>query len=303
MLSAPTSADLLPETFAFSQSSLQAYENCPRRFWLAYVAQLPWPAIEASPVREHEQHMRQGAIFHRLIERAENGIDPVLVATGLTSPLAGWFDAYLHFRPADLPDQFVEIEKVLSIPFGPEAAVDDPPHAGYRLAAKYDLIAAERDGRVVIVDWKSTRRRTEAATLQRRLQSIVYPFALVEGSASLPWGPVRPEQVEMRYWFTAAPSQPVVLRYDAAQHDANRRRLQSILTSILAGADEADYPRVLDSDINRRRFCNYCVYRSRCDRGAIAGDMDDLDDPEAFFAIDPSEALEFTLDDVAEIEF
>ncbi|MCA9982517.1 MAG: PD-(D/E)XK nuclease family protein, partial [Anaerolineales bacterium] len=36
----------LPETFAFSQSSLQAYEDCPRRFWLAYVEQLPWPAVE-----------------------------------------------------------------------------------------------------------------------------------------------------------------------------------------------------------------------------------------------------------------
>ena len=53
---------LLPPTFSFSQSSLQAYEDCPRRFWLAYVEQLPWPAVEASPIREHEALMRLGEL-------------------------------------------------------------------------------------------------------------------------------------------------------------------------------------------------------------------------------------------------
>lgn len=297
-----TVVDRLPETFAFSQSSLQAYENCPRRFWLAYVEQLPWPAIQASPVSEYEEHMRQGAIFHRLVERTESGMDPDLIAAGLTPPLSDWFDAYRRFRPADLPTEVVEIEKVLSIPFGVEGKGDSPPRA-YRLAAKYDLIAAETDGPMVIMDWKTTRRRADPATLRRRLQSMVYPYVLVEASRSLPWGPVRPEQVEMRYWFTAAPSQPLVFRYDAAQHAANRSRLQAMLASILAGADEADYPKVPDSELNRRRFCNYCVYRSRCNRGDVAGDLDELDDPEDFFAVDASEALEFTLDDVMEIEF
>lgn len=45
-----TTDPLLPDTFAFSQSSLQAFADCARRFWLAYVQQLPWPAIEAAPV-------------------------------------------------------------------------------------------------------------------------------------------------------------------------------------------------------------------------------------------------------------
>jgi hypothetical protein len=297
-----TVIDRLPETFAFSQSSLQAYENCPRRFWLAYVEQLPWPAVQASPVSEYEKHMRQGSIFHRLVERVESGMDPNLVGAGLTPPLSDWFDAYLRFRPADLPTDVVEIEKVLSIPF----SVDDDersPTPAYRLAAKYDLIAAEADGAVVIMDWKTTRRRADPAILRRRLQSIVYPYVLVEASRSLPWGPVRPEQVEMRYWFTATPGQPLVFRYDGAQHAANHGRLQALLASILAGADEADYPKVPDSELNRRRFCNYCIYRSRCNRGDVAGDLDELDDPEDFFAVDASEALEFTLDDVVEIEF
>jgi len=292
---------LLPPTFSFSQSSLQAYEDCPRRFWLAYVEQLPWPAVEASPIREHEALMRLGERFHRLVQRAEIGIDPAEVAVALEPPLATWFDAYLAHRPADLPDAALEIERVLSIPFQLDGAT--APDAAFRLAAKYDLIAAEPDGRAVIVDWKTARRRGDPITLRQRLQTIVYPYVLVEASAGMPWGPVRPEQVEMRYWFTAAPGQPVTFRYDAAQHAANHARLQHLLAAILGGSGEADYPKVTDTPANRNRFCAYCIYRSRCNRGTAAGDLDDLGDAEDFFAVDLDKALEFTLDDVEELAF
>ena len=93
----------IPPTFSFSQSSLQAFEDCPRRFWLAYIEQLPWPAVEASPIQEHEELMRLGERFHRLVQRAEIGIDPDIVAAGLEPPLSTWFSAYLTHRPADLP--------------------------------------------------------------------------------------------------------------------------------------------------------------------------------------------------------
>ena len=292
---------LLPPTFSFSQSSLQAYEDCPRRFWLAYVEQLPWPAVEASPIREHEALMRLGERFHRLVQRAEIGIDPAEVAVALEPPLATWFDAYLAHRPGDLPDAALEIERVLSIPFQLDGAT--APDAAFRLAAKYDLIAAEPDGRAVIVDWKTARRRGDPITLRHRLQTIVYPYVLVEASAGMPWGPVRPEQVEMRYWFTAAPGQPITFRYDAAQHAANHARVQRLLAAILGSSGEADYPKVADTPANRSRFCAYCIYRSRCNRGTAAGDLDDLGDAEDFFAVDLDKALEFTLDDVEELAF
>ena len=113
----------LPPTFTFSQSSLQAYADCPRRFWLAYVEQLPWPAVEASPVHEHEQAMRLGERFHRLVERSEIGMPPAQVAAELAPPLSTWFDAYLRHRPGDLPTEAVEVERVLAIPFAEEGRV------------------------------------------------------------------------------------------------------------------------------------------------------------------------------------
>ncbi len=302
----------LLDTFAFSQSSLQAYVDCPRRFWLAFVEQLAWPAIEATPVQEHEALVRLGSAFHRLVQRAEVGIDLDLLAAGLEPPLSGWFQAYQRQRPSDLPTAFVEVEHILSIPFtdfdpkSGEAEIENRKSKienSYRLAAKYDLIAAEPDGRIVIIDWKTTRKRADPATLRRRLQTIVYPYVLVEASAGLPWGAVTPEQVEMRYWFTAAPGQPVIFRYDRTQHEANRTRLQQLLTQILAGQREADFAPVADTEVNRQRFCNFCIYRSRCNRGVFAGDLQELGDTEDFFAVDLDAALEFTLDDVPELAF
>lgn len=293
----------LPATFAFSQSSLQAYANCPRRFWLAYVERLPWPSQETKPFDAYEEQMRLGSRFHQTVLRAEAGFDADLLAAALDYPLDEWFAAYQRHRPADLPTQFVECERVLSIPFGTENF--DTENGRYRLAARYDLIAAEREGeraRAVIIDWKTTRRPTRRARLQEQLQTVVYPFVLVEASGSLPWGPIEPGQVEMRYWFTAAPDEPVSFPYSADLHAANRSRLQGLLGEILAGEREADFPKVPDTERNRRHLCAYCVYRSRCDRGVDAGDLADVDDAD-FFVVDLEESLEFTLEDVEALAF
>ncbi|MBI3958811.1 MAG: PD-(D/E)XK nuclease family protein [Chloroflexi bacterium] len=288
----------LPPTFAFSQSSLQAYANCPRRFWLAYVEQLPWPALETKPFDAYEEQMRLGNRFHQLVRRAEAGFAPAPLAATLDFPLDEWFAAYGRHRPADLPTQFVESERVLSVPFGNE-------NGRYRLAARYDLIAAEREGdqaRAVIIDWKTTSHPTRRERLAQQLQTVVYPFVLVEASDSLPWGPLSPAQVEMRYWFTAAPDEPVIFRYSADLHAANRTRLQGLLAEILSGSSQADFPKAPDTEQNRQHLCAYCVYRSRCDRGVEAGDLAQVDDAD-FFVVDLESGLEFTLEDVEALAF
>ena len=282
----------LPSTFAFSQSSLQSYVNCPRRFWLAYVEQLSWPALEAQPYDELEQQLRLGGQFHQLVERAEAELPVDLLTDGLDYPLDEWFESYLRHRPADLPTEVVEIERVLSAPLAVEGA-------------RYDLIAVGGEGadrRAVILDWKTNRRVTRRSTLQQRMQTLVYPFVLVEASAGLPWGPLSPEQVEMRYWFTAAPADAVVFGYSSDLHADNRDRFVQILNDILNGEREADFPKVPDTDENRKRFCSYCIYRSRCDRGVAAGDLEEYDEEE-FSDVDLERALEFTLDEVQELAF
>ena len=288
----------LPSTFAFSQSSLQSYVNCPRRFWLAYVEQLSWPALEAAPYDEQEQLLRLGGQLHQLIERAEAGLPTDLLTEGLDYPLDEWFESYLRHRPADLPTEVVEVERVLSAPMAVEAGQ-------FRLAARYDLIAIGGEGserRAVVLDWKTNRRVTRRPILQQRMQTLVYPYVLVEASAGLPWGPLAPEQVEMRYWFTAAPADPVSFSYNGELHAANRDRFARLLDQILSGERERDFPKVADTDENRKRYCGYCIYRSRCDRGVEAGELEEYDE-EAFTDEDLERALEFTLEDVQALAF
>ena len=61
--------DILRQPFSFSQSCLQDYADCPRRFRLRYVDQLTWPAVESEPVAENEHRQQEGQIFHRLVQQ------------------------------------------------------------------------------------------------------------------------------------------------------------------------------------------------------------------------------------------
>ena len=294
-----TAGASLPEDFKFSQTNLQVFDDCKRRFWLSYMQQIPWPAVQASPIAEHERVIRLGQAFHRLVERAEEGIrsdDVGAPLEDLETPLAGWFAAYLQHRPGDLPTEHVEIERALDIPLVLESST-------VRLVAKYDLIAAGDHGRAVIIDWKTGGKRSNPASLQRRMQTAVYLYVLVEASRRLPWGPVAPEQAEMRYWFVAAPEHPIIFRYDAVQHEANRRRILGIVDEILAGKTEADFPKVHDTPFSRKYLCGFCTYRGLCDRGDRASDINDLDDAESPEVLGTFESMEFGLEDVDELSF
>ena len=287
---------ILPADFTFSQSSLQTYADCPRRFWLTYIQRLPWPAVEASPVQEQEYVMRLGDAFHRALQRAEVGIPPELILAQMQDPLDSWFESYLRHRPRDLPTALVEVESVLAVPL---QLADGP---AYRLVAKFDLLAIEPGQRAVILDWKTTRRRSEPHHLRQRLQSRVYPYLVVEASATMPWGPLAPEQVEMRYWFTAAPADPVVLRYDSSQHLENQQLFLRHISQVFAAESEDDFPMMPDTEANRARFCAYCPYRSRCDRGIMAGNLDGaMDVEELMQAVELD--IEISLDHVPEIAF
>jgi hypothetical protein len=298
----------LPVDFSFSQSSLQSYVDCARRFWLTYIERLPWPAVQAAPVQAYEEQMRLGDQFHRLVQRVEIGMDRTSVGRDLPFPLDEWFAAYLTHRPRDLPPA-VEVECVFSVSIPTRDGDQSAPT--FRLTAKYDLVArAEQsstsDRRIVIIDWKTGRHRPSPTTLRAKMQTLVYPFVLVEAAPSLGWGKLRPEDVEMRYWFTAEPDTPIVFRYDQTQHERARREVQRIIGAIAAGHDMADFPMAPDSEETRLRLCRYCVYRSRCDRGLVAGPIDGSDEGVAsgdiLYDLE-SAGLTFGLDDVPELAF
>jgi CRISPR/Cas system-associated exonuclease Cas4 (RecB family) len=274
----------LPSDFLFSQSNLQDYADCPRRFYLRYVRRLAWPAVEAEPALEHERHLRQGVEFHRLVHQHILGIPSEELSTGITDvDLSRWWQNYLGHGPTGLP-QSLHPEAVLSA-----------PASGHRLVAKYDVIAVDAGQRAVILELKTWHRRRRRTWLAERLQTRVYRHLLVRAGSFLNGGErFEPQQVEMTYWFANFPNDPESFPYDTRQYEADEAYLTTLIEEI-EGLREGDFP--LTSD---RKHCRYCRYRSLCGRGDVAGEF-----LEAGEEWDLDEELEIPIDleQTAEIEF
>lgn len=273
----------LPAGFQFTQSSLQDYVECARRFELRYLQRLKWPAVDSEPVIEREQHMRLGQDFHHLVHQHVIGLpEAALSAIAVEEPLRTWWAAYLRHGLKDLPpERYPEI--ALSTPIG-----------AYRLLAKADLIAVEPGARAVIVDWKTGERKPRRDRLAARMQTVVYRYVLAVAAHYLNQSaPFRPDQIEMVYWFTSDPADPERLAYDETQFEADAALLKALIAEIEA-RDEFE----LTPDVRR---CAFCPYRSLCRRGIEAGRLDAVeDDADELPGLDE---LVLDFDHIAEIEF
>lgn len=270
----------LPRVFQFSQQSLQDYADCNRRFQLRYINGQMWPAATSEPIEKFERYMQLGEQFHLMVHQQYLGIDPrELIPDDFE--LSQWWDDYLRFQPTDLPETKRLPEIVLSTP------IEDQ-----RLVARFDLLAIDPGKRIVIVDWKTTRRRPSREALRSRRQTMVYLYVLAEAGHRFFGGPLKPEQISLVYWFTVAPTNPEVFEYSRDMHDFFGDRLRSEISDIAARDGTTDWELTPN-----HQLCNYCIYRSLCDRGVFAGAVDDstLDFGEGVF--------DFDLDAVDEIAF
>ena len=274
----------IPSNFQFTQGNLQDYVDCPRRFQLRYLLQRAWPAPQAEPLAEAERRMEMGQAFHRLVYQHMLGIPADVLTRSVTDPdLARWWHNYLTTPPPALPSQLRRAEIVLSAPL-----------SDYRLVAKYDLVAATPGERLVIVDWKTGQCRPARSTLESRLQTRLYRYLLVEAGTPLnEKQPVKPEQVQMVYWFAEYPTQPEYFPYDTAQFLADSDYLRRLIAEI--GQHEEEVWSLTQDEC----LCLFCYYRSLCARKVIAGPLNDLADEQAIAPTD----FDVDLEQVAEIAF
>jgi hypothetical protein len=255
-------------SFPFSQGSLQDFEDCRRRFQLHYIQRLAWPAIESEPVLENERTMQQGAQYHRLIQQYLVGIEPDrLRALIHESNLQRWWD---HFEGSIESGNLVRLKDPASHHFT-EVSLS-APLAGARLNAKCDLVLVSQDGRVIIFDWKTSRKRPIRAWLAARLQTRVYPFLLARAGAHLNQGRTFiPQEIEMLYWFADFPDQPELFPYSSEQYLADEQYLSGLLEEI-SNLEEREFS--LTTQLER---CRFCTYRSFCGRGVEAGSVSELE--------------------------
>ena len=256
------------DDLVLSQASLQDYVECRYRFRLRYLDRLAWPAVRAEPPAHNERRLRDGKAFHHMVhqyllgvpaERLQELTEHRTGADGGGEP-ADWWRAFRQDRPADLPgERFPEVKLAAEV-------------AGRRLSATYDLIVVQDEDRAVILDWKTSARRPREATVERGMQSRVYPYLLARAGAVLNGGrALPPDRIEMRYWFAANPNQPVVIRYDHDRFEADGELIADLVREI------SELPLDRFDRTERRERCRLCTYRSLCDRGAAAapGDADE----------------------------
>jgi CRISPR/Cas system-associated exonuclease Cas4 (RecB family) len=262
-----------------SQSSLQDYMDCAQRFKLRYLDRLSYPAVETEPTLENEKHQQEGEYFHRLVQQQLIGIPAEQIAKfANTMNLQRWWENWKSFR--SLQDfGSVYTEATLSAPLGK-----------YRLLAKYDLIAVQ-NGKAIIYDWKTYRKRPRNEWLAARMQTRVYQALLVNAGAHLNKGqPFEPEQIEMIYWFADFPNEPARFTYTSAQF---KRDWDSLLKLAEEISSAPSYPLTED-----RQKCLYCTYRSYCERGIQAGSME-----QAEAEMEAEELFDVNFEQIGEIAF
>lgn len=275
----------------YTQASLQDFIDCPRRYQLRYLQRRLWPAVESDPILENERMMQQGARFHKLVQQDLLGVPRDDLTAQVHDPdLGRWWANF-----------------TLAVDSGNLAGLNEPSSqrwsevglsaslAGARLNAQCDLVINLPDDRLVVYDWKTSRKRPRREWLAARLQTRVYRYLLARAGAHLNQGkPVPPEKVDMVYWFADFPDNPERYSYSLVEFQADERYLADLIQGI-AGRNADDFP--LTASVER---CRFCVYRSLCARGVEAGALSELDSE-----LELQESGEYSLDfeQIAEIPF
>jgi CRISPR/Cas system-associated exonuclease Cas4 (RecB family) len=171
----------------------------------------------------------------------------------------------------------------------PEATLT-APLGKFRLLAKYDLISIQ-ENKATIYDWKTYRKRPRNEWLSARMQTRVYRTLLVNAGAHLNNGTAfLPEQIEMIYWFADFPDEPARFTYSYAHYKRDEVMLSKLADEI---ASASSYPLTDD-----RTKCSYCPYRSYCDRGIRAGDLE-----QAEVQTEAEESFDVNFEQIGEIAF
>ncbi len=277
----------LPDGFQFSQSSLQAFETCPRRFKLRYVQRLNWPGLKSEPIQEAERLAQLGTDFHRLVQQHQLGLEAELLTTTLTEAepdLKQWWDSYLAHHSAMLKQAETYPELTLSAPL-----------RDYRIMARFDLLALQKGGDFLIVDWKTTQQKPSHANLARRIQTRLYPYILATAGHAFNKGdPIDPALIKMIYWYPQAPQEPETFPYSTQQYQWDEQFLSGLIEQIKTAAQKDDFPLV-----ENVQPCLHCTYRSYCNRGDKPGPAPELvEDSQADI-----EVMAFDWEQIAEVQF
>ena len=252
---------LKPNQFLqLSQSNLQDYLDCPRRFQLKVIEGLSWPAAYSEPIEIFEKSTRIGNIFHLICQQFFSGVDPVLIENSLSDPvLQEMWDNFLPYGES-LLQYHLYPEPLLSISF-----------LEHKLIAKYDLIVEVNPKQYLIIDWKTTANKPPRSKLGKRLQTHLYPYIFSQAGNDLFLdNSISPAFIEMRYWYPLSSEHEEIFPYSDEKNAKVKTDLEQILSKIITSISERTEFQLTDD----KTSCQYCVFRSLCNRGSTAGSFE-----------------------------
>ena len=177
-----------------TQAHFYTFLACPRRFYLRYLARVPWPEAPLGTAQEEAYDL--GHRFHRRAERHFLGVaddeesDPTL---------RGWWDTFRRQGPP-LPAGRRFVEAGLTVPIG-----------NHFLTGRFDLliVGADAAGQPAahLFDWKPGDPRP-LDRLRAAWQTRAYLAVLAQGGAALLPDAAEafdPDRLSLTYWYAADP--------------------------------------------------------------------------------------------------
>ena len=257
--------------FCFSQSNLETYTKCQRRFFLRYVRRLQWPASPAVVEDDFERAIGRGRLFHSLVVQETLGIDVAgMVRQSKDGLLGKWWRNYLHHEPVSLPQGKTFSEVEISVPLGKN-----------RLLARFDRVVFAGDGSVWIVDWKTGKNKPAFASYKNSWQTLVYRYVMAEGGRVLTQGrAIAPEKIVMVYWHPGYPERLQPIRYSQSDHVQARKRLESQVKLMGERRFESDFQKTANE-----ASCSHYQYSAYCERAHVPGCEWEVEEEEMEWAL------------------
>ena len=268
-----------------SQSNLQDFSECPRRFELKVIDNVSWPAAYLEPLSQLEQATEIGNKFHQLCHQFFTGIDPDSLSRSISNAdLKIMWESFTTFAKG-LQDENRFPEIILSTPF-----------LGHQLIAKYDLVLKTNNGKFIIYDWKTSTQKPTRTLLSQRFQTFLYPYILVKtGNSIFKKEQPSPKNISMNYWYPMSSDPEEIFPYSDTLYSENTAQLTEIISEIDGYVNSGKiFPLTFD-----RKFCGKCVYRSLCERGIQASKLDLITEIDG----EDLSGFHFDLNDISEIEF
>lgn len=243
--------------FSFSQSSLQDFVDCPRRFELRYLKKVRWPGYIKDQPADIRRSVELGSQFHLFCQQVFSGVPENLIRQSIHDPaLETWWDNLSVWRA----------DWLTAGQFLPEITLHTHI-AGQRVLAKYDLLQLN-GAACAIYDWKTTPARTPRLWLRAKIQTALYPLLLCRAGHNLTHAHAAPtpENVIMTYWFANHPADPELLPYSSIQYEEDLQYISRLIDRIID-----THPGEFTMTENEKT-CRYCTYCSLCERPATGAD-------------------------------